>query len=97
MDFLLNSLERQDLIKVVETLLQKFGSDAVVVVTELTLQMKENQLNPAVDEHRLLEQVHRQGSSKVTAVAAFKAEKKEKNKKDFDMSRLSFNSTPLII
>lgn len=82
-----DSLERQVLIGIVEALLQKYGSDAVEIATQLAQQSGRDQSNPPAIECRADKTVHNQGSSKATAVAKFKAEKKEKNKKDFDMTR----------
>jgi hypothetical protein len=82
-----DSLERQVLVGIVEALLQKYGSDAVELATQLAQKSVPDQLNPAVIECQADKPVHNHGSSKATAVAKFKAEKKEKNKKDFDMTR----------
>jgi hypothetical protein len=82
-----DSLERQVLVGIVEALLQKYGSDAVELATQLAQKSVPDQSNPAAIECQADKPVHNQGSSKATAVAKFKAEKKEKNKKDFDMTR----------
>lgn len=87
MEQLLKSLEKQELIEIVEALLQKYGSDAVAVATQLAQKSKGDQSDLSAIECHLDKPVHNQGSSKATAVSKFKAEKKEKNKKDFDMSR----------
>jgi hypothetical protein len=82
-----DSLERQVLVGIVEALLQKYGSDAVELATQLAQKSVPDQSNPAAIKCQADKPVHNQGSSKATAVAKFKAEKKEKNKKDFDMTR----------
>ena len=80
-----DSLERKVLIEIVEALLQKYGSDAVELAAQIA-QKSEGDQSLAI-ESRVDKPVSNQGSSKATAVAKFKAEKKEKNKKDFDMTR----------
>ena len=80
-----DSLERKVLIEIVEALMQKYGSDAVELAAQIA-QKSEGDQSLAI-ETRVDKPVSTQGSSKATAVAKFKAEKKEKNKKDFDMTR----------
>jgi homoserine kinase len=82
-----DSLERQVLIGIVEALLQKYGSDAVEFATQFAQKSVRDQSDPAAIECQVDIPVSNQGSSKATAVAKFKAAKKEKNKKDFDMTR----------
>ena len=79
---LLESLDRLKLIEIVQAFLAKFGDDANEIVSLHTKNIE--QVEAVSQAHQL---VKSNGSS--SNIAQFKTEKKEKNKKDFDMTRYS--------
>ena len=85
---LLESLGRSKLIEIVQALLAKFGDDASEIISLHTKKMEQVEV---VDQTHQL--VKSKGSS--SSIAQFKTEKKEKNKKDFDMTRYSSEITKL--
>lgn len=84
----LESLDRLKLIEILEALLVKFGDDASEIISLHTKGTE--QIKAQGQSHQL---VKSKGSS--SSIAQFKTEKKEKNKKDFDMTRYSSETIKL--
>ena len=87
-EHLMKSIEvmgQVELVKIIQALIDRFGNDAVELVDQLT----SNGITKEVLKVNKGTSVKTIAStpSTVNSIALYKAEKKEKNKKDFDMSR----------
>lgn len=83
----LESTGQPELLKIVQALLQKFGNDALDVVTPLLPKENAMDLEKAVKPINKGTSVKTNTPATINPIAQYKAEKKEKNKKEFDMTR----------
>ena len=95
---LLSLAERKkpELIEIIQSLLIKFGDDATDVVARIMEKIDGGDLTNEEKPVNKGTSVRSSGSTGVNPIAQYKAEKKEKNKKEFDMERCFLCSHVLI-